>query len=123
MCGGRTCLIVSRLDLSCHRGFQQWAQDGTPRRGLERLAAEPRATGELEATECLIDGTFAAAKKAVEGGQDKQGKGTKLMAMAASAGLPVAVYTSAACCMKSPLFTDAVVEDFTCEQPHRQSDR
>ncbi len=48
---------------TCHRRFQQWVRDGTLRRVLEALAEDLRARGDLDLTECFIDGTFVVAKK------------------------------------------------------------
>jgi hypothetical protein len=48
-----------------HRRFQQWVRDGdgTLRQVLEALAADLRERGELDLSECFIDGTFVVAKK------------------------------------------------------------
>jgi transposase len=48
---------------TCHRRFQQWVRDGTLRCVLEALAADLRERGDLDLSECFIDGTFVAAKK------------------------------------------------------------
>jgi len=48
---------------TCHRRFQQWSRDGTLRGVLEALAEDLRTRGELDLSECFIDGTFIAAKK------------------------------------------------------------
>ena len=48
---------------TCHRRFQQWVKDGTLRRVLEALAEDLRTRGDLDLTECFIDGTFVVAKK------------------------------------------------------------
>lgn len=48
---------------TCHRRFQAWIKDGTLRRVLEALAEDLRERGELDLSECFIDGTFVAAKK------------------------------------------------------------
>jgi transposase len=48
---------------TCHRRFQQWVRDGTLRSVLETLAADLRERGELDLSECFIDGTFVVAKK------------------------------------------------------------
>jgi transposase len=47
---------------TCHRRFQQWVRDGTLRSVLEALAADLRERGELDLSECFIDGTFVVAK-------------------------------------------------------------
>ena len=48
---------------TCHRRFSQWAKDGTLRQVLEALAADLQERGELDLSECFIDGTFIVAKK------------------------------------------------------------
>jgi len=48
---------------TCHRRFQQWVKDGTLRGVLETLAEDLRTRGELDLSECFIDGTFITAKK------------------------------------------------------------
>ena len=48
---------------TCHRRFQMWVKDGTLKSVLETLAEDLRMRGELDLSECFIDGTFVAAKK------------------------------------------------------------
>jgi transposase len=48
---------------TCHRRFQQWAKEGTLRKVLEALAEDLRTRGDLDLSECFIDGTFVVAKK------------------------------------------------------------
>ena len=48
---------------TCHRRFQAWVRDGTLRRVLEALAEDLQRRGEIDLSECFIDGTFIAAKK------------------------------------------------------------
>ena len=51
---------------TCHRRLQEWVGDGVLKRVLEALAQDLEERGELDLSECFIDGTFVAAKK---GGQ------------------------------------------------------
>jgi transposase len=51
---------------TCHRRFQQWVRDGTLRLVLETLAEDLQKRGQINLSECFIDGTFIVAKK---GGQ------------------------------------------------------
>ena len=60
---------------TCHRRFQQWSRDGTLRRVLEALAEDLRERGEVDLSECFIDGTFVTAKKG--GGQSVRLSGGK----------------------------------------------
>ena len=48
---------------TCHRRFSQWVKDGTLRQVLEALARDLQERGELDLSECFIDGTFIVAKK------------------------------------------------------------
>jgi transposase len=48
---------------TCHRRFQQWVRDGTLQGVLEALARDLRDRGDLDLSECFIDGTFVVAKK------------------------------------------------------------
>src|SRR6266542_3614723 len=48
---------------TCHRRFQQWVRGGVLRSVLEALAEDLRARGELDPSECFIDGIFVVAKK------------------------------------------------------------
>lgn len=52
---------------TCHRRFQAWVRSGVLRQVLETLAADLAERGELDVTECFIDGTFVAAKKGALG--------------------------------------------------------
>jgi len=48
---------------TCHRRFQSWVRSGALRRVLEALARDLQERGELDLSECFIDGTFIVAKK------------------------------------------------------------
>ena len=48
---------------TCHRRFQAWVQDGSLRKVLEALAQDLETRGEIDLSECFIDGTFVIAKK------------------------------------------------------------
>ena len=48
---------------TCHRRFQQWVREGTLRTVLEALAQDLKERGDLDLSECFIDGTFVVAKK------------------------------------------------------------
>ena len=48
---------------TCHRRFQQWSNEGVMLSILERLAQDLHEQGEVDLSECFIDGTFASAKK------------------------------------------------------------
>lgn len=43
--------------------FQEWVENGTFESILRSLIADLRERGELDLTECFIDGTFVIAKK------------------------------------------------------------
>ena len=48
---------------TCHRRFQEWIENGTFERILTALADDLLERGELDLSECFIDGTFVVAKK------------------------------------------------------------
>jgi transposase len=58
-------------------------------------------------------------KRGLKVGKTKRGKGTKLMAVADSAGLPVAVYTASASPHEVTLVGKTLVERFVDEKPQR----
>lgn len=63
---------------TCHRRFQYWVESGTMERVLETLARDLEERGQLDLSECFIDGTFAGAKKgALSSGKPNGGKGPR----------------------------------------------
>jgi transposase len=48
---------------TCHRRFQEWARSGTFEKILKILVEDVKERGNLDLTECFIDGTFVMAKK------------------------------------------------------------
>ena len=48
---------------TCHRRYQAWVRSGALREVLEVLAEDPRERGQIDRSECYIDGTFIVAKK------------------------------------------------------------
>lgn len=57
---------------TCFRRFSPWVKDGTLRHVLEALALALQARGEIDLSECFIDGTFVVAKK--KGAQSGKGQ-------------------------------------------------
>jgi len=105
---------------TCHRRFQQWVRDGRLRRVLEVLAKDLLKRGKLDLSETFIDGTFASAKKgASKSGRPSGAKGTKLMAVADRAGLPVAVYAESASPHEVKLLERTVCQRFSDERPEK----
>ena len=51
---------------TCHRRFQEWVKAGTFETILRRLVEDVKERGELDLTECFIDGTFVMAKKGAQ---------------------------------------------------------
>jgi transposase len=82
---------------TCHRRFQKWVTEGVLESDLATLVRHLRERGELDLSECFIDATFVTARSGGSCvGKTKRGKGTKLMAIADSSGLPVAVHAASA---------------------------
>lgn len=48
---------------TCHRRFQQWVETGVFERIVEALARDLVQRGDIDLSECFIDGTFVLAKK------------------------------------------------------------
>ena len=48
---------------TCFQRFSDWVKDGTLGRLLEALAQDLESRGEIDLSECFIDGTFVVAKK------------------------------------------------------------
>jgi transposase len=48
---------------TCHRRFQEWARSGAFEKILKKLVEDVKERGDLDLTECFIDGTFVMAKK------------------------------------------------------------
>ena len=105
---------------TCHRRFQEWARRGLMKSILEALAADLRSRGRIDLSECFIDGSFASARGGgLDVGPTKRGKGTKLMAVADRAGLPVALHTCSASPHEVRLVDDTLIARHTEELPER----
>lgn len=48
---------------TCHRRFQSWVRSGVLDKVLQAVAADLEERGEIDLSECFIDGTFVVAKK------------------------------------------------------------
>jgi transposase len=62
---------------TCFRRFSGWVKDGTLRRLLEALAQDLEARGDIDLSECFIDGTFVVAKKGGAKWERPSGQGYK----------------------------------------------
>ncbi len=58
---------------TCHRRFQEWVKAGTFETILKKLAQDVKERGDLDLTECFIDGTFVMAKKGASGWVKRSG--------------------------------------------------
>jgi transposase len=105
---------------TCHRRFQQWVRSGVMRGVLEAVAEDLHVRGGFQLREAFIDGSFAPAKKRGSGvGKTKRGKGTKIMAVADSAGLPGAVCAESATPHEVTLVQQTLAEIFVAEPVRR----
>lgn len=105
---------------TCHRRFQQWARGGVLKGVLRLLAQALNDEGYLDLHEAFIDGSFAPAKKGgASVGKTKRGKGSKVMAMADTHGLPVAVYVESATPHQVTLVNATLAERFVKKAPER----
>jgi transposase len=105
---------------TCHRRFQRWVHDGAFKRILEALARDLKDRGKLDLSECFIDGAVVVAKKGAHAwDRATRGKGTKLMAMADRAGLPLAVCAASAPPGEVTLVAPTLDSRFVDELPQR----
>lgn len=51
---------------TCHRRFQKWVRSGVFPRIIRALAEDLAVRGDIDLSECFIDGSFASAKKGEE---------------------------------------------------------
>src|SRR5918992_1165811 len=58
---------------TCHRRFQHWVRAGVFGQILQALASDLRERGELDLSECFIDGSFIVAKKGGAGWERPSG--------------------------------------------------
>lgn len=58
---------------TCHRRFQKWVGEGVMERILQELAHDLKERGDLDLSECFIDGTFVVAKKGGQGWERPSG--------------------------------------------------
>ena len=58
---------------TCHRRFQEWVRAEVFESLLQALARDLKDRGDLDLTECFIDGTFVIAKKGAQGWEKPSG--------------------------------------------------
>ena len=58
---------------TCHRRYQEWVRAGVFESVLQALARDLKERGDLDLTECFIDGTFVIAKKGAQGWEKPSG--------------------------------------------------
>jgi len=58
---------------TCHRRFQKWVTEGVMEHILQELAHDLKERGDLDLSECFIDGTFVVAKKGGQGWERPSG--------------------------------------------------
>jgi len=61
---------------TCHRRFQEWVRSGVLDLVLQALARDLEERGEIDLSECFIDGTFVVAKKG--GSKSERPNGAKV---------------------------------------------
>ena len=82
---------------TCHRRYQEWVRQGLFKNVLKILAEDLQERGKIDVKECFIEDSICAVKKRGPGvGKTKQGKGCKIMTIADTFGLPVAILTESA---------------------------
>ena len=58
---------------TCHRRFQEWVKAGAFEEILKALANDLKERGDLDLSECFVDGTFVIAKKGALGWEKPSG--------------------------------------------------
>lgn len=97
-----------------------WVKDGTLKSVLETLAEDLHRRGELDLSECFIDGTFVSAKKGASKLERPSGaKVRRSWQCAIGAGFPVAIYTDSASPHKIKFVGKTLAEVFTRQLPER----
>jgi len=107
---------------SCHRRFQKWIEEGVLGTVLKALAEDLEERGEIDLSECYIDGTFVAAKKGGAAslvGKTKRGKATKIMAFSDGSSIPLALRTKSASPHEVTLVEATLASGFLKEEPER----
>ena len=60
---------------TCFRHFSRWVKSGVLRQILEALARHLEEVGQIDLSECFIDGIFVLAKKGPKSGKDQARQG------------------------------------------------
>jgi transposase len=60
---------------TCFRRFSRWVKEGIFRQILETLARHLEEVGQIDLSECFIDGTFVLAKKGARKWKNQAGQG------------------------------------------------
>ena len=105
---------------TCHRRYQGWVRPGAWRVVLKALAEDLREAGQIDLSECYVDGTFIVAKKGgLAVGPTQRGKGTKRLVLADAFGLPVAAHASSARPAEVTLVQATLEARFVAQKPGR----
>jgi transposase len=103
----------------CFRRFSRWVRDGTLRGILDALAQDLEDRGQIDLSECFIDGTFVVAKRGHKVGKTKRDIDAKLMAITDASGLPLAVHADSASSHEITLVQATIDETVTLGVPER----
>ncbi|HXO77662.1 MAG TPA: IS5 family transposase [Puia sp.] len=105
---------------TAHRRFQQWVKSGVLEAVLKALANDLYERGQIDLSECFIDGTFIMAKKGGRCvGATKRGKGSKIMAIADASGLLIAANVTSATPHEVGLVQQTLASGFLERRPER----
>jgi transposase len=105
---------------TCHRCFQAWSRSGVFAKILTALAEDLRDRGGIDLSEGFIDGTFAPAKKGTLAWARPSGaKALKIMSVADTHGLPLAVDVGSVSPHEVTLVEATLDAGFLAEPPRR----
>nr|BDT31638.1 hypothetical protein MFMH1_13070 [Myxococcus sp. MH1] len=106
-----------------YKTVQGWVKDGTFHDVLRALVLDLKERGGFDLEEGFVDAFFASAKKGGPCvGKTKRGKGTKVMAVADGAGLPLAIGAASASPHETRLLEVTLDESLIDELPARLID-
>ncbi len=107
------------LESACFERVQEWNEHAVFEGVLGQLYELLEGQEVLDLWEAFIDGTFSAAKRGLDVGPTKKGKGTKIMVMVDANGLPLAVHTDNASPAEVTLVHATLDASFGLDFPQR----
>ena len=86
----------SSSSTTCRRRHKQWTEDGIIQKAWQRLLRRMDRRKLLHWSQAMGDGTFSPAKRGVDVGKTRRGKGRKVMLVVDGQGIPVSMFVTSA---------------------------